>query len=83
MPVILTTQERDQEDCISKPAWANSSRDPILKKAHHKNELAEWLKLKTLSSRPCLELQKNKRKKENVCVCVCRERDRDSVPCAI
>jgi hypothetical protein len=22
---------RDQEDCCSKPAWANSSGDPILK----------------------------------------------------
>jgi hypothetical protein len=23
--------DRDQEDCISKPAWTKSSRDPILK----------------------------------------------------
>jgi hypothetical protein len=28
MPIILA----DQEDCSSKPAWQNSSRDPILKK---------------------------------------------------
>jgi hypothetical protein len=26
---------RDQEDDGSKPAWANSLRDPILKKTHH------------------------------------------------
>jgi hypothetical protein len=27
-----------------KPAWANSSGDPISKKPHHKNGLVEWLK---------------------------------------
>jgi hypothetical protein len=27
---------RDQEDCGSKPAQANSSQDLILKKTHHK-----------------------------------------------
>jgi hypothetical protein len=27
---------RDQEDCGLKPAWANSSQDPILKKLHKK-----------------------------------------------
>jgi hypothetical protein len=27
---------RDQEDCGSKPAWANSSQEPISKKIHHK-----------------------------------------------
>jgi hypothetical protein len=32
-PVILVTQEaRDQEDGGLRPAWANSSQDPILKK---------------------------------------------------
>jgi hypothetical protein len=30
---------RDQEDLGSKPAWANSSRDP-----QHEKELMEWLK---------------------------------------
>jgi hypothetical protein len=35
-PVIPTTQE-DQEDCGSKPAQANSSRDPISKNTQHKN----------------------------------------------
>jgi hypothetical protein len=41
MPVILTTQE----DCGSKPAQANSSRDPISKtkkeRKHHKKGLVE------------------------------------------
>jgi hypothetical protein len=32
---------RDQEDHCSKPAWANSFRDPILKKPHHK-KLGWW-----------------------------------------
>jgi hypothetical protein len=38
---------RDQEDCGSKPAWANSSQDPdpISKKTHHKKGLVEWLKV--------------------------------------
>jgi hypothetical protein len=27
---------RDQEECSSKAAWANSSRDPILKETLHK-----------------------------------------------
>jgi hypothetical protein len=27
---------RDQENRCSRPAWANSSPDPILKKTHHK-----------------------------------------------
>jgi hypothetical protein len=31
------TGGRDQEDRGSKPDWANSSWDPILKKIHHKN----------------------------------------------
>jgi hypothetical protein len=28
---------RDQEDCSSKPAWANGSQDPILKNSSQKN----------------------------------------------
>jgi hypothetical protein len=40
---------RDLEDCGSKPAWANSLRDPILekkKKIHHRKKgLMEWLKM--------------------------------------
>jgi hypothetical protein len=42
---------RDQEDYGSKPAQANSSRDPP-KKTLHKKKLVEWLKVKALSSRP-------------------------------
>jgi hypothetical protein len=30
---------RDQEGCSSKPAWANSSRDPISKKKKQKKKL--------------------------------------------
>jgi hypothetical protein len=30
------SEGRDQEDCGSKPAWANNSQDPILKKTNHK-----------------------------------------------
>jgi hypothetical protein len=36
---------RDQEDHGSKPARANSSRDPISKKIHHKKGLVEGLKV--------------------------------------
>jgi hypothetical protein len=36
---------RDQEDLGSKPAWANSLRDPISKKTLHKKGLVEWFKL--------------------------------------
>jgi hypothetical protein len=36
---------RDQEDRGSKPAWANSSKDPILKKCTTKKWLVEWLKV--------------------------------------
>jgi hypothetical protein len=41
---------RDQEDHGSKPAWANSSRDPISGKKNNnktftKKELVEWLKV--------------------------------------
>jgi hypothetical protein len=36
---------RDQEDCSSKPACANSLRDPILKNTQHRTGLVEWLKV--------------------------------------
>jgi hypothetical protein len=36
---------RDQEDCSSKPAQANSSTRPYLEKTHHKKGLVEWLKV--------------------------------------
>jgi hypothetical protein len=36
---------RDQEDHSSKPAWANSSQDPISKKSVIKKGLMGWLKL--------------------------------------
>jgi hypothetical protein len=36
---------RDQEDCGLKPAQANISMRPYLKKTHHKKGLVEWLKM--------------------------------------
>jgi hypothetical protein len=44
--VILATQEaeRNQEDGSSKPAWADSSQDPISKKPNTKKGLLESLK---------------------------------------
>jgi hypothetical protein len=52
---------RDQEDSGSKPAWANSSLDPILKKPITKIGLVEWLKLKALSSNPSTKQQQQKK----------------------
>jgi hypothetical protein len=43
MPVI--SGGRDQEDGGLKPIFANSSRDPILKKTHHKKGIMERLKV--------------------------------------
>jgi hypothetical protein len=43
---------RDQEDHGSKPAQANSLKDPILKKHITKKGLVEWLKMKALRSSP-------------------------------
>jgi hypothetical protein len=51
---------RDQEDYSSKPAQANSSRDPISKKICHKRGLVEWLKVKALGSNT--RTTKNKKK---------------------
>jgi hypothetical protein len=53
---------RGQEDCGSKPAWENSSRDPIFKKPFTKIGLVEWLKVKALSS--SLSTAKKKKKKK-------------------
>jgi hypothetical protein len=41
---------RDQEDHRLKSAWSNSSLRPYLEKPLHKKGLAEWLKVKALSS---------------------------------
>jgi hypothetical protein len=37
--------DRDQEDCGSKPAQANSSKRFYLEKTYHKKGLVEWLKV--------------------------------------
>jgi hypothetical protein len=52
-----------QEDHSSKPAWANSSQDPILKNTHHEKGLVAWLKVKALSLSPTMA--KRKKKKES------------------
>jgi hypothetical protein len=45
-PIILATEDHeDQEDCGSKPAWANSYTRPYLEKTLHKKGLVEWLKV--------------------------------------
>jgi hypothetical protein len=36
--------DREQEDCCSKPACANTWQDS-LEKTHHKKELMEWIKM--------------------------------------
>jgi hypothetical protein len=50
---------RNQEDHGLKPAPANSSSRPYLKKPFTKIELVEWLKVKALSSSPSTTKQKN------------------------
>jgi hypothetical protein len=55
----------DQNDCGLKPAQANSSVRPHLKKPFTKIGLVEWLKVKALSSNPSTA-KKKKKKKENI-----------------
>jgi hypothetical protein len=49
------SEGRDQEDCGSKPAPANSSVKPFAKTG-----LVEWLKVKALSSSPSIAKRKKK-----------------------
>jgi hypothetical protein len=51
---------RDQEDHGSKPAQANSSMRPYLKKSFTKTGLVEWLKVKALSLSPSPAKKKKK-----------------------
>jgi hypothetical protein len=53
---------RDQEDCSSKPAQANSSARPYLKKPFTKIRLVEWLKVKVLGSSPSTAKKKKRRR---------------------
>jgi hypothetical protein len=48
---------RDQKDCGSKPAQANSSVRAYLEETHHKKGLVEWLKVQALSSIPRMRVQ--------------------------
>jgi hypothetical protein len=54
------SEGRDQEDGGSKPAWANSLQDPILKNHNTKKGLVEWLKVKALCSNPRTEKKKTR-----------------------
>jgi hypothetical protein len=54
---------RDQEDSTLKPAWANSSQDPILKIPKTKKGLVEWFKVYGLEFQPQF-LTKNKQKQQ-------------------
>jgi hypothetical protein len=58
MPVILATQEAEQEACGSKPALAYRLWDPISKNPYKK--LVEQLKVKALSSNPVSPKKKGK-----------------------
>jgi hypothetical protein len=49
---------RDWEDCVSKPAPANTLQDSISKKPFTKKRLAEWLKVEAQSSNPRTEKKK-------------------------
>jgi hypothetical protein len=63
---------RDQEDCVLRPAWANSSARPYLKKLFTKIGLVEWLKVKALSLSPSTvkqEEERKERKSPNFGVC--------------
>jgi hypothetical protein len=51
---------RDQCDQGLKPAWANSSERPYLKKSFTKIGLVEWLEARALSSRPSTEKKKKR-----------------------
>jgi hypothetical protein len=62
-PIFLATWEAEnQEDRGSKPAWANSSQDPISKKPG----LVEWLKVKALSSSSSTAKKKKKKINSNI-----------------
>jgi hypothetical protein len=64
-PAIELLRSRDQEDRSSKPAQANSSQDPILKKTFTKIGLVEWFKVKPRVQ--ALVPQKKKKKKKGIC----------------
>jgi hypothetical protein len=52
--------DKDQEDYCLKPAWANSSRDPVLKNPITKKGLMEWLRCRFRVQTP-IKTKKKKR----------------------
>jgi hypothetical protein len=65
MPVIPATQEAEiRMIMVRSQPQANSSLRPYLEKTHHKKGLAEWLKVKALSSSSKTKKKKKKKKKK-------------------
>jgi hypothetical protein len=64
MPIILATQEAE----IRKIMVQSQPRQIVLKtlsgKNHHKNRAVEWLKVKTLSSKPSTTKKKEEEEEE-------------------
>jgi hypothetical protein len=60
---------RDQEDCGSKPAWANSLRLYLEKTQHTKKGLVEWLKRCSHG----VQISVLKKKKKKIRGCLARE----------
>jgi hypothetical protein len=65
MPAILVTWEADIRGLRFKASSDNSSRDHTLKVPITKG-LAEWLKVKALSSSPSTKKKKKKKKKRKI-----------------
>jgi hypothetical protein len=57
---------RDQEDHGSKPAWANSSHDPISKKTLHKNRAGRVAQGEGPEFKPQYHKKKKKKKKTQI-----------------
>jgi hypothetical protein len=57
--------DRDQEDCSSKPAWANNLRDPISKKPTQGVGLEFQLQFEQTNKQKKKERKKERKKEEN------------------
>jgi hypothetical protein len=54
---------RGQEELRSKPDWANSLQDPILKKTHHKNRTGSESRCRPCVQTPAKQQKKKKKRK--------------------
>jgi hypothetical protein len=60
------SEGRDQEDCSSKPAQANTAPEILSQKALHKKlGLVEWIKVKALSSSPSTAKERERERERN------------------